>query len=248
MDRRGRRLARERRRPRRAPRPAPGPLVIPAGQKARPGLEDRRLHRGGAQGQGPRPFRARRPPHAHPTRLLRRHRTAANAGGSRRLCRRPLGSSLRRDGRPPAGLAPFRREMGEALARRRPLRGVRRLRDQSGAPQRLALPRLRHPGPQRRPALRPLHPRAAGRRPARSRHRHRLPRGRSLGPGEIARPRADGQPAGGRTARHDRDDRVGLPRNDARLRALPRPQVRSAPDDRLLCLHGHAAGSTARRT
>ena len=82
-------------------------------------------------------------------------------------------------GRSAAGLAALRRALGPPLARRRPLRRQRRLREGQAA-LRLVLPRLGRQRPQPRPALRPLHHRAAGRRPAAQRHagpdrRHRLP-------------------------------------------------------------------------
>ena len=67
---------------------------------------------------------------------------------------------------PAAGVAAVRRALGPALARRGPLRRVERPGRQLRLPPRLALPRLRHRRVQRRQALRPVHPRAAGRRPA----------------------------------------------------------------------------------
>ena len=62
-------------------------------------------------------------------------------------------------------LAALRRALGPALARRRPLRRLRRLREGQVAPG-LVLPRLGHQCPQPRPALRPVHHRADRRRPA----------------------------------------------------------------------------------
>ena len=54
-----------------------------------------------------------------------------------------------------ARVAALRRALGPALARRRPLRRLGRLRVRRPPPQRLALSRLRHPRVQRRQALRP---------------------------------------------------------------------------------------------
>ena len=79
-----------------------------------------------------------------------------------------------------AGVAALRRALGPALARPGPLRRQRRLREGHRPALRLALPRLGHRRPQPRPAVRPVHHRAAGRRPAAERHagaedRDRLP-------------------------------------------------------------------------
>ena len=102
-------------------------------------------------------------------------------------------------------------------------------------PQRLAIPRLRHPVAQRRQAVRPVRPRAARRRRAarprpRRAHRHRL-----LPPGHLGR-RAVRPRAGPlrRARRHRGHDRPGLPRPDGRLRPLPRPQDRPDPAEGLL--------------
>ena len=85
-------------------------------------------------------------------------------------------------------------------------------------------------GVQRRPALRPVRPRAARRR-----------RGRAQGPALAAG--GDGLPDAGPDVRqqHPRPDRrphrhghPRLPGPDGRLRPLPRPQVRRHPDGRLL--------------
>ena len=82
---------------------------------------------------------------------------------ARRVARR-----LRPGRRPPAGLAPLRRALGPALARRGPLRrGPGPLLPAPALPQRLPLPRLGRRRLQRRHALRPLHRRADRRRPAR---------------------------------------------------------------------------------
>ena len=66
----------------------------------------------------------------------------------------------------PARVAALRRTLGPALARRGPLRRVHRPVAQHPVPARLEVPRLRHRRRQRRRAVRPLRPRAGGRRPA----------------------------------------------------------------------------------
>ncbi len=73
---------------------------------------------------------------------------------------------LRAAGRPAAGLAPLRRADGDLLARPGPVRRHHRLpQRQSRRP--LPVPRLRDPLVQRQQAVRPVHDRAACRRPAR---------------------------------------------------------------------------------
>ena len=76
------------------------------------------------EARGLRPGARRRPGHARPPALLRPDRPAADARGDRRVRRRPVAGRLRAAGRPAAGLAPLRRALGPALARRRPLRRV----------------------------------------------------------------------------------------------------------------------------
>ena len=95
----------------------------------------------------------------------------------------------------------------------------------------LALPRLRDRRRQQRQAVRPLRLRAAGRRPAAA--RRPPPARRTTGRDRAARARADqlraaGQRAvaDGRCGRADRHGRPRLSRDDARLRAVPRSQVR----------------------
>ena len=82
---------------------------------------------------------------ADPPRHLRPDRPAADARGGRRVRRRPVARRLRDARRPPARLAPLRREVGPALARPRPLRRDEQLRARQPQAQRLAVPRLRHP-------------------------------------------------------------------------------------------------------
>ena len=167
--------------------------------------------------------------------LLRPDRPAADARRGRRVPGRRLARRLRDAGRPPARLAALRREVGPALARPRPLRRDQQLRARQPQAERLALPRLRHPRLQRRQALRPLRPRATGRRRAAGRRHRRPDRHRLLPPGHLGR-RADRPRAGPlrRPRRHRRHDRPGLPRPDGRLRPLPRPQDRPDPAEGLL--------------
>ena len=94
----------------------------------------------------------------------------------RRRSARRLGAADRHA----AGVAALRRALGPALARRRPLRRLGRLRVRRPPAQRLALPRLRHHVVQRRQALRPVPHRADrrrrdGRQDPRQPDRHRLP-------------------------------------------------------------------------
>ena len=85
---------------------------------------------------------------------------------------------LRADGRALSGLAALRRALGQVLARRRRLRRLQRLLQRRQRPAAgLAVPRLRHPLLQRRQAVRPVRPRAAGRRRV-----GRLPAGRRRRP------------------------------------------------------------------
>ena len=83
-----------------------------------------------------------------------------------------------------AGVAALRRALRPALARRGPLRRLRRLRVRRPPPQRLALSRLRHQGFQRRQALRPVPGRAdRRRRDGRQDARQRRSRPGSCAPG-----------------------------------------------------------------
>ena len=136
---------------------------------------------------------------------------------------------LREAGRAAAGVAALRRALGPALARRRPLRRQRRLREGQAA-ARLVLPRLGHQRLQPRPALRPVHHRAARRRPAAERdagpdRRHRLPAQLDDQRGRRHRPRA--VPHGGDVRPHGRH-RQGRARPDDPVRPVPHPQVRPA--------------------
>ena len=145
-----------------AGRPLP-PCGCPAGCRT----PDRRLHPGQARRAGPA-ARPRRP--TARTLIRRRHvrpdRPAADAGGGRRLRRRPGPDAYERLVDRLLASPALRRALGPALARRRPLRREPRLRDEHAPPQRLAVPRLRHPRLQRRHAVSAVRPRAAGRRRA----------------------------------------------------------------------------------
>ena len=110
----------------------------------------RSLPRAGARRARAHGGAARRSPHAGPPRLSRSARPAAVA--------RPRSTRFVADTRPDAWerldrhaarVAALRRALRPALARRRPLRRLGRLRARRPPPQRLALSRLRHPCVQR---------------------------------------------------------------------------------------------------
>ena len=173
--------------------------------------------------------------------VARPDRLAADARGGRRLRARPFARRLREAGRSAAGLAPLRRALGAALARPGPLCRHQRLRE-GPHPLDLALPRLGDPGPERRHALRPVHDRAARRRPAAGRDRQPADRHR-LSSQHDAQRRRGHRPAGVPLLRDDRPrrhhgDRLAGP--DARLRPVPYAQVRPDPPSRLLPVHGPA--------
>ena len=150
---------------------------------------------------------------------------------------RHLAAGVREGGRRAAREPALRREVGPALARCGPLRRKRRLRVRRLPARRLPLSRLGDPRAQRRPAVRRVRADAAGRRQAAARRlsrrrRHRLSRRRAIsGPDHGQDRRADPlRPA----RRHADDDRRLDARPDARLRPLPRPQVRSAFRSRII--------------
>ena len=152
-----------------------------------------------------------------------------DARGDRGVRRRPVARRLREARRSPARLAALRRALGPPLARRRPLRRLRRLRDRHLLRPRLALSRLRDPLVQRRQALRPLHQGADRRRRALPARQGGAARDRALHdrPGPAGGGHGRGQARIRPAHRLRRHDRLGVPRPDARLRPLPRPQVRS---------------------
>ena len=121
----------------------------------------------------------------------------------------------------------LRRAAGPALARPGAVRRDRRLQGRRPPAARLAVPRLRDPVVQRRQAVRPLHQGATRRRravpdrPGRP-DRHRVP---AALPGRVQRGQPGAAAAGDPQRRH-RHDRAGVPRHHARLRQVPRPQVR----------------------
>ena len=97
-------------------------------------------------------------------------------------------------------VAALRRALGTALARPGPLRREPRLRARLRPPDGLPLPRFRHPGPQRRPALRHLRELAAGRRRVRA--------------GQPAGADGDRLPGGGRPQHPDHQNEVEKQRYD----------------------------------
>ena len=137
----------------------------PAGEAG--GLAARRhrpLPPRGARSPRARPGRRRRPAEAPSPGDVRPHRPAAHARGARRLPRGRLPRRLRQGRRSAARLAPLRRALGPALARRGAVRRVER-QDELHLPPGLALPRLGDRLVQRRQAVRPVRPRADRRRP-----------------------------------------------------------------------------------
>ena len=185
------------------------------------------------------PSPRRRSGDAAATRVPRPDRSAPDTGGARRVLRRRASRRLRASGRTPAVRAPLRRPLrrahGGALARRRALR--RHVRHPHGrGTADLGLARLGPARVPRRPAVRSLPDRAAGRRSDAGRDpqpedRQRLqPQSR-----DDRRGRRDRGGVSGRVRRRPHvDDRSGLLGSDAGLRALSRPQVRSRQPDRVL--------------
>ncbi len=107
--------------------------------------------------------------HACPAAGIRFDRPAADtrAGGS--IGSRCQRCRLRAVGRRIAGLASLRRANGDVVARPGALRRQRGLSWRSGR-QRISVSRVRDSGFQREQAVRPVHDRAVGRRPAAERH------------------------------------------------------------------------------
>ena len=146
---------------------------------------------------------------------------------------------LRAAGRPPARLAPLRRAHGRVLARPRALRRQRRLPQRQPARRSGRYRDYVIGAFNREPAVRPLHGRAARGRPpagrvARAADRLRL---------QPAAPddRGGRRPAQGvprHLPRRPRAERLdGVAGRHARLRPVPRPQVRSLP--------GHATSTAS---
>ena len=184
------------------------------------------------EAKGLKPVGRRRQAHPDPPRHVRPDRPAADAGGDRRLPGGRLAGRLREGGRPAAGVAALRRALGPALARRGPLRRHRR-RDG------------RLPGAARRTAIAttsstpstptsPTTSSCASSSPATSSPRtappEQLRRATIVATGYLAvRPPLRLRPAelsSPHDRGHDRHAGQGGPRPDARLRPLPRPQVR----------------------
>ena len=126
---------------------------------------DRRVRPGRAGEARPEAGPGGRPPHPGPPAEPRPDRPAADAGGRRGVRQRQVAGRLREVRRQAAGLAALGRAPRPLLARRRPLRRHARhpLRQ---LPRDLGLPRLGHQRVQQQPAVRPVHHRAARRRPA----------------------------------------------------------------------------------
>ena len=159
----------------------------------------------------------------------------AQAGGSRSLHRRRVAPSLRAAGGQVAGLAAVRRTDGDPLAGCGPL--CRHDRIPLGQPaERVAVSRLGHQGVQREQAVRPVHDRTTGRRPAAGQHAGAegrfvlqplaaVDRGRRGAAEGLRSSHADGSRA---------SCRDGVARPDAGLLPVPRSQVRSRHDAGLL--------------
>ena len=162
---------------------------------------------------------------------------------------------LRAAGRPAARVAGLRRAVGPALARRGPLRREPRLRVRPPPRPRLAVPRLRDPQPERRQAVRPVRPRADRRR--RAARRHRATRSSRRGCSWPARgtrpgPARSAPTVRGKAREDELEDMLGdrepdVPRGDAQLRPLPRPQVRPVHGPRLLPAQGRLRRRACRR-
>ena len=161
--------------------------------------------------------------------------SAADARRTRRLPRRPHARRIRACCRPAARVAPLRRAMGPALARPCALRRHQRLRERQPARD-LEVPRLGHRRAQSRPAVRRVHDRADRRRHAagcddRTEDRERLPPQCDVERGGRRRSgRVEVRSAGGSRQHHG----DGVAGDDAWLRAVPQPQVRSVQPEGLL--------------
>ena len=114
---------------------------------------DRPVRPRGPRGARHSPECPGRPAHPDPPGLFRPARPAPFARGGEGVRRGPGARRLREAGRPPPRQPALRRAMGPALARRRPLCGQRRAGVRRRPADRVSLPRLRDPGPERRPVV-----------------------------------------------------------------------------------------------
>ena len=140
--------------------------------------------------------------------------------------------------RPSARVAALRRAVGPALAGRRALRRVGRVRVRHAPAGRVPLSRLRGPQLQRRTSRTTSSCASNSRATRWTRQNRAAAGGQRLQPPRAAA-QERGQPGGRQLAERSahRDDQHrgrGVPRRDGRLRALPRSQVRSVPAVRLL--------------
>ena len=222
----------------------PAALVVPVdplragaaapGERGEP-EPDRRLHRAPARRRRPAPCRRGVARDRHPPGRADPDGPAADRGRDRRLPRRRLAQGVRAGGRSLPRVAGVRRAHGPGLARPGALRRHLRLPGGRG-PRHVAVPRLGHPGLQRQPALRPVPDLAARGRSAAGRHPRSADR-HGLQPAAPAdqrrRQRRGGVPhrIRGRPGQHVRHGHAGP---DARVRQVPRPQVRSDHAARLL--------------
>ena len=215
----------------------PAGREVPAtGRRGRLGAErPRPLRRREGHGRRADPRAGSRPRRLDPPPDVRPDGPAAHARGRRSLRDRDRPGRLRPARREAAGVPGVRRAVGAALARPGPVRRLRRLPHRRLPAGRVALPRLRHRGVQRRQALRPLREgatrrrRTLPRRPGRA-GRHRLPAARHL---RVQQPRR-ARPVGDVAQRRDRHHGRRVPGRRVAVRPLPRPQVRPALAERLL--------------
>ena len=181
----------------------------------------------GTRGAGP--FAGSGSGNAHSPRVARPHGPPADARRGRCVRRRQKPRRLREAGGPPAGPGRLRRALGADVARPGALRRLGRLRQRPAADH-LAVPRLRDPLVQSKQAVRPVHRRAAGGRPAaqpdrRAAHRHGVPPQHDDQHRRRHQPRGVPQRGDHRPRQHDDD---GLDGHVHRLLPVPRPQVRPA--------------------
>ncbi len=173
--------------------------------------------------------------HAGAPRVSRSDRPAADARRGRRVCQRPATGRLRADGRSRAGRSGLRRALGPRVARPGALCRLEGLWLRSAAHD-LALSRLGDRGLQSQPAVRPVHDRAVGRRPAAAAH-DRPDSGHGLSSQHDGQRRGGhrrrGVSRGGREGPHRNHD-AGLDGPDDGLRQVPQPQVRSDHAARVL--------------